>query len=302
MRPLSLNTLAVTLLLGLQLLSQPLQGSPAAKDPFNAYWHQGKAEISSYRLVQTRYGKQHEGQAVLIFVTEDFSLKKQVKLDNPKSAGSDAIPILKLNATRNFLAGIYPYSTMLSVFTPVDTGKQPKTLKSTLSVQDWCGQTFTQCNLKQDAYEILEHSYFESEGDRRSEISNALLEEELWTRLRINPESLPTGKINLIPDLLTHRFTHKPIRSMKATVTRKENSPVAGLSRYLVDYRPELDRTLEITYETAFPHRIIRWTEQYPGTNLVTQAERIETRMLDYWNHHDPEDRKLREAWGLPTD
>ena len=46
----------------------------------DSYWYQGKAEISSYELEQVRYGQKHLGDAVLIFVTEDFSKTKQVKL------------------------------------------------------------------------------------------------------------------------------------------------------------------------------------------------------------------------------
>ena len=90
-------------------------------DPnFNSYWYQGKAELTSYNLEQARYGEMREGQAVLIFVTEDFSKSKQVKLDNPGAAGDDAEKVLKLNMTKKFDTGLYPYSMMSSVFTPVN--------------------------------------------------------------------------------------------------------------------------------------------------------------------------------------
>ena len=49
---------------------------------------------------------------VLIFVTEDFSASKQVKLDRPEKVPSDAVKVLKLNATRKFNTGIYPYSIL----------------------------------------------------------------------------------------------------------------------------------------------------------------------------------------------
>jgi hypothetical protein len=44
-----------------------------SSDPFNEYWYQGKAEITSYDLQQARYGENREGSAVLVFVSEDFS-------------------------------------------------------------------------------------------------------------------------------------------------------------------------------------------------------------------------------------
>ena len=49
---------------------------------FYDYWYGGKAEISSYKLEQARYGEMREGSAVLVFVTEDFLPDEQVKADN----------------------------------------------------------------------------------------------------------------------------------------------------------------------------------------------------------------------------
>ena len=43
------------------------------------YWYNNEAEISSYSLVQARYGEIREGKAVLIYVTETFSNKTFAK-------------------------------------------------------------------------------------------------------------------------------------------------------------------------------------------------------------------------------
>ena len=48
-------------------------------DPFGDYWYQGEAEITSYELEQARYGSMHDGEAVLIFVTERFLENKAGK-------------------------------------------------------------------------------------------------------------------------------------------------------------------------------------------------------------------------------
>lgn len=66
-----------------------------------------------------RYGEEREGDEVMIFVTEDFSKRKQVKFYNPTDDVKDAMKVMKLNMPRNFVTGVYPYHTMLSVFTPV---------------------------------------------------------------------------------------------------------------------------------------------------------------------------------------
>ena len=100
------------------------ENADAEHTQFNEYWYAGLAEVSGYDLLQSRYGEIHEGKAAMIFVTEPFSKKKQVKLDNPGQAGKDNTSVLKLNSTRKFLTGIYPYSMMTSVF----TGSKPATV------------------------------------------------------------------------------------------------------------------------------------------------------------------------------
>ena len=110
----------------------PEAAAPAAPLPpaFGSYWFQGKAELTSYTLSQARYGELHPGEAVLIFVTEDFSRKKQVKLDDPAAAGADKVPVLKLNFEKKFGTGIYPYSLLTSVFLPLDAARDPAPAQS----------------------------------------------------------------------------------------------------------------------------------------------------------------------------
>ena len=50
---------------------------------FKKYWFAGDAEISSFTLTQSRYGELRSGDAVLIYVTEDFLPNIQVKANNP---------------------------------------------------------------------------------------------------------------------------------------------------------------------------------------------------------------------------
>lgn len=109
----------------------------ASTKEFNNYWYSGKAELNSYELKQSRYGEIRNGEALLIFVTEPFSLNKQVKLDNPRDAGSDQVSVMKLNAVRKFPTGIYDYTISSSTFTPINSKKHPHTLKSNTSIQEW---------------------------------------------------------------------------------------------------------------------------------------------------------------------
>src|SRR5205085_1004801 len=67
-----------------------------ANEQFRAYWNQGKAELTRYALEQARYGEIRHGDAVLVFVTEDFLTDKEVKLESPPG-DRRVSPVLKLN-------------------------------------------------------------------------------------------------------------------------------------------------------------------------------------------------------------
>lgn len=271
---------------------------------FGDYWYQGKAEITSYKLKQARYGELHDGDAVLIYVTEDFSEKKQVKLDRPDEAGDDAVKVLKLNALRNFNTGVYPYTVMTSAFSPVDRDRHPRTLKITTSVQEWCGHAFVQLNLQDDQYHVQQYSYFESEGDRNEELEAVITEDEIWTTIRLNPDDLPTGEVTMIPGTLYQRFDHTAWRTVNATAILMPETYEPEIMVYNLVYYPELNRTLTIRFRRDFPHEIESWEEvefASDGTTkeLVTTAVRNKRLMLDYWTKNSVVDVGLRRELGL---
>ena len=226
-----------------------------ASDDFGDYWYQGLAEITSYDLEQARYGEIHSGEAVLIFVTEPFSRSKQVKLNVSGEAGDDEVTVLKLNHTRKFYTGIYPYSMMTSVFTPVSEGPMP--IKVTGSSQEWCGHTFTQLNRSDSGYRARLFSYFESEGDQDGELAEVMPEDGLWALIRINPDALPTGDLQLIPSAVYQRMSHLDLQPYDATASLTGDD---GRRTYRIQY-PDLDRTLTIFFAADFPHQISGWDE-----------------------------------------
>lgn len=259
---------------------------------FGEYWYQGKAEINTYELQQYRYGEKRDGEAVLIFVTEDFSKSKHVKLDDPANAGDDAVKILKMNKTKKFITGIYPYSMMLSVFTPVY--KSSSSLKVTASAQEWCGHIFTQLNLNGADYKGKLFSYFEQEGDQDFTVT-AMPEDDLWNLIRLNPAAIPTGKVSLIPALLYQRLSHIPVQAEMAEITISEDQE--DLQELKVVYE-DINRTLKIIFQKEFPFEIQKWEEVEAlkdGTEEVTTANRKAVKLIDYWTKNSSEDRKLRE-------
>lgn len=262
---------------------------------FKEYWYGGKAEITSYKLEQARYGEIRDGKAVLIFVTEPFLGEKQVKADRP---GPGNISVLKLNSTKKFLTGIYPYSIMSSSFYPVSDDQHA--IKLTSSVQEWCGQVFTQLN-NRSQFEVYSYSYFESEGDHFQELEKSHLENEIWNKIRINPNNLPTGKIKIIPSLEYLRLSHKELMAYEA---KTDLQNMGGESVYTINY-PTLERTLTIHFSNSFPYAIESWTESYKsgfGSNakvLTSSATKIKTLKQAYWQENKNSDVFLRDSLGL---
>jgi hypothetical protein len=274
-------------------------------DQFRDYWYNHGAEISRFDLHQMRYGQIHQGDAVTVFVTEEMNPAIQVKADNP---GPEDIPVLKLNAVRKFFTGIYPYSIMTSIFSPVDIKKYPLPLKISTSTQEWCGNVYTQMNLHNDEYRVRLHSYFEKEGDRDFKIKKYLPEDAAWNLIRIAPNTLPQGEFSMIPGTVYARLVHRPLEPQQATASL---NPVAEKSlegNPLVKYEVDLagaQRTLRIVFEKDFPYRIQKWEESYRGLIgtgakvMTTRAVRTHTIMDAYWQHHGNKDRVLLKKLGL---
>ncbi|WP_055443354.1 hypothetical protein [Lacinutrix himadriensis] len=263
-------------------------------DAFNDYWYSGTAELNSYALKQSRYGEIREGEVVLVFVTEPFSLSKQVKLDNPQDAGKDNVSVLKLNQVRKFTTGIYDYSIVTSSFTPVDAENHPHTLKLNTSIQEWCGHTFTQLNLKEDVYDFKQFSYFEADGDTDKNIPVALLEDELLTRIRINKGQLPLGEVDMIFSTIYSRFAYQELKPAKAEISKTESDSIIHYNIAYLNY----DRKLSIDVENKFPYKILSWTEG-DGDGLITEARLKVSLKEPYWNQKKRTDERKREELQL---
>jgi len=259
----------------------------AAKD----YWYNGEAEISSFDLVQARYGEMHKGEAVMVFVTEPYSKKTWTKADNPDDS---AIPVLKLNYTKKFYTGIYPYSMMTSTFFPFDEGKH--SVKISASMQEWCGHSYMELRNKKE-FNIRVDSYFEGESHESLKLDKDYLEDDFWTIIRLNPENLPQGKVKVIPSFFYLRLSHE---EFKAYTCELEYTQGVSESTYSMNY-PDLKRSKTIRFETDFPHRIISWEEtNFSGwgngrKELTTTATRKASIRSAYWNRNSVADSTYRQ-------
>lgn len=260
-------------------------------EEFKKYWFAGEAEITSYRLNQSRYGENRDGHSVLIYVTESFLPKVQVKANSQDDSN---IPVLKLNATKKFNTGIYPYSIMESTFYPLTNNEHA--MKVSASIQEWCGHVYMQLNNK-SGYEVESHSYFAGEADAEFELEKDYLENEVWTQLRINPDHLPTGEIKMIPSLEFFRMAHLKISPYSA---KAEFYRDGDLNVYKITY-PVLKRNLKIYFEPVFPFKILKWEEtiERKGKKLTTSAVKMEEIKTSYWNKNSNKDLPLRNKLNL---
>jgi len=283
--------------------TQTVTFEPPDGTAFSDYWHQGLAELTRYDLTHARYGELRKGDAVLIFVTEDFRTDKWVKLDDYAGDGkSKAVPILKANLSYHFNTGIYPYSILTSVFSALDVNTYRHSLKASTTVQEWCGHVYTQLLNKGKQYEGVSHSYFEREADQELALKAAWLEDEIWTRIRISPQSLPVGKLEIIPSLKYARLLHRKPAVEKAEGSLAESTD--GLVIYTLTYL-DFERELKIRFKKEFPHEILEFEETYMdgfGANakrLTTVGRKTHSLRLDYWNKNSVADSTYRNQLGL---
>jgi hypothetical protein len=261
-------------------------------EEFKEYWYSGKAEISSYELTQYRYGEPRQGKAVLIFVSEDFNPKLQVKADNPTE---ESVSVLKLNKTKDFATGIYPYHIMESTFSPIT--KKAHAIKTAASVHEWCGQAYMQIN-NRDKLNVKIHTYFESTADQELQLDEALMENEVWNLLRIDPTAELLDVEKMIPSLEYLRLRHREAKAYPVDIAQRSTEDTLTTT---FDYTT-LNRTLKIKQEAEFPYQILDWQESITenGETKTTSAKRLEAIRSAYWNQNKPEFSRLRDSLQLP--
>ncbi len=159
-------------------------------------------------------------------------------------------------------------------------------------MQEWCGHVYAQLN-NRTLFEVDAHSYFEGEADQELKLEKAILENELWTQLRMDPNSLPLGDIEVIPSFEYTRLRHKDLKAYAAKAKMNEGV-------YSITY-PELNRTLTIMFNPEFPYNINGWEETFKsgfGPNaktLTTKATKLNGIKSAYWGKNSNSDEGLRQ-------
>jgi len=274
------------------------------QDPdFSSWWHDGKAELSGYKLTVSRYGEEREGTCVMIYVTEPFSESKRVKVDDHTRNPDDTVDVLKLNMVRDFQTGIYDYNMMTSVFV---RSSDFSPVKVTFSAAEWCGHVYDEQIFLEDKVEGRYSSYFEDEsgeyevpGDAR----RAVLEDGLFIALRgLRGEFLKPGqsrRFNLLPGTYARRMGHTAAMTWYAAqISRPDEvrtiTVPAGTFDTIVYAIQVGKRAGTFHVEKEYPHRIIRW-----GLAPDIRGELTGTVRLPYWELNKNGDESYLEKLGL---
>lgn len=279
---------------GRALPTLPAAPARRASEAFLRAWGDGHAEMSGYRAVVSRYGELRPAEVVLVYVTEPLDRRTLIKDDDAPE--ERRLPVLKLNASLRFQTGIYPYSVLTSVFSPVD-GYGPERfapVKVTLSAQEWCGHVFHGVWPGADRFVSRGYSYFASEGEADEEVpvaAGALYEDALLIQLRELDGPFAGGgdwSGALVPSLWANRRAHQPLRPVQATITR---SRAGAVERFALRYG-SYTRTFEVEREGA--RRVLGWT-----ASDGEEARLAGTARLRYWELHGNGDERYRERLGL---
>lgn len=308
-------SVAFAIAMGATVFQRGSSAPPAApvseSSAFRSYWFGGEAEINRYRLEQVQDEATQDGEAVLLFVTEDFRTDQQVKAES-ETGQSRAVSVLKANYIRRFTTGISDYSLFTSIFTPISNLRFPNTLKVSTSVQQWDGHSYVQVSYKDNGYQVSGQLYTESAGAANYTIDKALLEDELINRIRLSPAALPTGAVKLIPGTQGASLRHQRLDPLPAKLaldtalgTQWQRTysprPVVGMCvAYEVKYTDD-ERKLLIVFDTTFPYRIVGWEETYKLNDRLLTSRAVLTRSLqsNYWHHTTPADSVLRRQLSM---
>jgi hypothetical protein len=282
----------------------------SADPDFWSHWGDGQAEVSSFRVSSPRYGESRSGNDVLIFVTEDFGVKSQVKVDRAMPSGQK-VAVLKLNHVRKFVTGIYDYALMNSVFIPLANwklgGKQFQAgfpIKVSYSSTEWCGNYYQQLNSRPNGLELETHSYFDGEADSTQTLvlpeasggGESLSEDSLLIRVRELQAELPEGKYKLLTSLMYSRLARASVSWQAAEVRHISNHTHGPNTKVFEIVLP--GRTHTIVVGDTYPRPILGWTVAYSDGKLE-QAELLTRLRTAYWDKKSLTDEGLRKKLKL---
>jgi hypothetical protein len=239
------------------IFQQDAKPKPVAATPINYeqnkmfvdYWKNGKIEITKYELKEDSISV---GEGSLMF-----------SIDYVEGVNkSDSIRVLKSNFIGKIHKENYDYSAMTSTFLPLNLSLRPHAMKVINSVQEPKDNSFLELSQIPKSYEIDSKNTFKEKTKEHFILERKNLEDELWAKIRMNPNDLSIGEIEIIPSFSYWQSVRKSpeVYEAKAELKDYTGREFTGkkLKIYNLDY-PDLKRNLSIIFESEFPHEILGW-------------------------------------------
>ncbi len=263
--------------------TQTWEGFGGAFAADSKYWGDGKAELSYFDILETRYGQTQPGQLTIMLVREPFAPEELVKADDWRREGTYGV--LKMNQIYQIQTGTYDYLQMFSGFWKTDNSQF---IKWSLTSNDGCGNTFKLGERQGDDWKILFHTYWEGmvSGELTvPAVPEVIYYDELPFRVRTLDFSKDTQEfeIQLIPGTINSKkgnFTAAP-----ATVSLAAPSDAEKTQRVVTVIRA--DGTDRFVLDAEFPHLLRVWEKADGSVATLKSALK-----LAYWEMNKPGDRE----------
>ncbi len=250
----------------------------------------------------------------MIFVTEPFSDRKRVKVDDPSKDPADTLDVLKLNLVRDFQTGIYDYNTMTSVFV---RAADFSPLKVSFTSAEWCGHVYEELIIDPKRIEQRFFSYFEDESSTGTLAGrgDGVVGDDLFILLRgLRGAYLEPGQKRQVPFLASafaRRLRHLPLAWGTAEIERLRDTqdievPAGTFTADVYVVRPDDGREGKFFIEQQYPHRIVRWQWKATGTGrraseATETGELTGTTRVEYWQLNRNGDERHLDQLGVTT-
>lgn len=216
---------------------------------FTNYWKNNKSEITKYDLKEDSISV---GEGSLTF---NINYIQGVNK-------TDSIQVLHSDFTGKIHKDNYDYSAMTSADLPLNLLLRPHAMKVVNSVQEPSNNSFLALSQIPKSYEIVAKNTFKEKVKEHFILERKNLEDELWAKIRMNPDDLPTGDVEIIPSFAYWQSVRKSPNIYEAKAELKEyiGTEFTGkkLMVYSLDYT-DLKRKLSIVFEQNFPFEIVGW-------------------------------------------
>ncbi len=218
---------------------------------FQKYWKTQSVETTKFILKQDSVTI---GEATLSYSLKDFG----------KDQPNGAIYSLSSNFVQKISQGNYNYSENTIAVMPLNTPLYSHALSIVSSTQSNNGTDFLSFQPEPKSYLFVGRDSVEPEKEIHKSTEKGDLEDEIWAKIRMNPDALPQGAIEMIPSLGYWNKIHQSpsAQEVKAGLKGMEGNP--KLKIYSLNY-PELKRKLDIVFEANFPYQIMEFRDSIDG-------------------------------------